>query len=189
MKNINIVQGVNNNIMKTKKQYNKEILIKFKQTPNPKELDEMLYQFEKELKEENINYYLKESENPFIYFLENDKPEELIKLLKISEEYCVIPVTCVINNMNYITSVILRKIRHKLCYKDTFKINCYMDSYCISQTEDNIENELTKRIENIIKIEYTTSNPVWTINLYVVGDITAINIINTKSNRVANMWT
>lgn len=175
--------------MKTKKQNNKEILIKFKATENAKELDEMLYQFEKELKEENIEYYLKESENPFIYFLENDKPEELIKHLKISEEYSVVPVTCVINNMNYITSVILRKIRHKLCCNDTFKIKCYMDTYCFSQTEEKIVNELTKRIENLIKIENTTSNPVWTINLYVVGDITAINIINTKNNRISNTWT
>ena len=90
--------------------------------------------------------------------------------------------------MNYITSVILRKIRHKLCYKDTFKINCYLNTYCISQTEENIEQELTKRIENIIKIEKCKENPVWTINLYVVGDITAINIINTKNNRITSMW-
>ena len=46
--------------MKYKKQNNKEILIKFKQTENPKELDEMLYQFEKELNEVNGNYFLKE---------------------------------------------------------------------------------------------------------------------------------
>lgn len=187
MKIIYIVHGVNEIIMKIKKQYNKEILIKFKQTQDPKELDEMLYEFEKKLKQVNINYYLKESENPFIYFLENDKPEELVKKLQINKEYFVIPVTCVINNMNYITSVILRKIRHKLCYKDTFKINCHMDSYCINQTEENIKNELTKRIENIIKIENTAKNPVWTINLYVIGDITAINITNAKSNRTANV--
>ena len=56
--------------MKYKKQNNKEILIKFKQTENPKELDEMLYQFEKELNEVNGNYFLKESESPFIYFLD-----------------------------------------------------------------------------------------------------------------------
>ena len=174
--------------MKYKKQNNKEILIKFKQTENPKELDEMLYQFEKELNEVNGNYFLKESESPFIYFLEYAKPEELIKQLKINTEYCIIPVTCVISNMNYITSVILRKIRHKLCYKDTFKINCYLNTYCISQTEENIEQELTKRIENISKIEKCKENPVWTINLYVVGDITAINIINTKNNRITSMW-
>lgn len=174
--------------MKYKKQNNKEVLIKFKQTSNPKELDEMLYQFEKELNKVNNNYFLKESESPFIYFLEYAKPEELIKQLKINSEYTIIPVTCVISNMNYITSVILRKIRHKLCYKDTFKINCYLNTYCISQTEKNIEEELAKRIENIIKIEKCTNNPVWTINLYIVGDITAINIINTKNNRVTKIW-
>ena len=73
-------------------------------------------------------------------------------------------------------------------FKDTFKINCYLNTYCISQTEENIEQELTKRIENIIKIEKCKENPVWTINLYVVGDITAINIINTKNNRITSMW-
>ena len=175
--------------MKFKKQHNKEMLIKFKQTPNPKELDEMLYQFEKELNEVNSDYFLKESESPYIYFLEYAKPEELIKQLKINTEYSIIPVTCVISNMNYITSAILRKIRHKLCYKDTFKINCYLNTYCISQTEENIEEELTNRIENIIKIDNCNNNPVWTINLYIVGDITAINIINSKNNRITNMWT
>ena len=175
--------------MKYKKQNNKEMLIKFKQTPNPKELDEMLYQFEKELNEVNSDYFLKESESPYIYFLEYAKPEELIKQLKINTEYSIIPVTCVISNMNYITSAILRKIRHKLCYKDTFKINCYLNTYCISQTEENIEEELTNRIENIIKIDNCNNNPVWTINLYIVGDITAINIINSKNNRITNMWT
>lgn len=188
MKIIYIVHGVNENIMKSKKENPKEILIKFKQTQNPKELDEKLYQFESQLKEVDVKYYLKESENPFIYFIENEKPEELIKLLKINEEYCAIPVICVINNMNYITSAILRKIRHKLCYKDTFKINCYMHTYCISQTKEKIENELTKRLENIIKIENSTNNPVWTINLYVVGEITAINITTTKNNRLTNVW-
>ena len=175
--------------MKYKKQNNKEMLIKFKQTPNPKELDEMLYQFEKELNEVNSDYFLKESESPYIYFLEYAKPEELIKQLKINTEYSIIPVTCVISNMNYITSAILRKIRHKLCYKDTFKINCYLNTYCISQTEENIKEELTNRIENIIKIDNCNNNPVWTINLYIVGDITAINIINSKNNRITNMWT
>lgn len=175
--------------MKYKKQNNKEMLIKFKQTPNPKELDEMLYQFEKELNEVNSDYFLKESESPYIYFLEYAKPEELIKQLKINTEYSIIPVTCVISNMNYITSAILRKIRHKLCYKDTFKINCYLNTYCISQTEENIEEELTNRIENIIKIDNCNNNPVWTINLYIVGDIAAINIINSKNNRITNMWT
>jgi len=189
LKIIYIVHGVNENIMKSKKQKSKEILLKFKKTQTPKELDENLYQFERQLKEVDVNYYLKESENPFIYFIENDKPEELIKQLEVNEEYCILPVICVINNMNYITSTILRKIRHKLCYKDTFKINCHMDTYCISQTKESMENELTKRLENIIKIENSANNPVWTINLYVVGDITAINIKNTKNNRISNVWT
>lgn len=166
--------------MKIKKNNNKETLIIFKQTSNPKELDNMIYRFEKDMDEFNKKYFLKESENPFIYFLEYSKPEELVKRLN-SEEYTIIPVTCVLSNMNYITSTILRKIRHKLCVNDTFEINCYINTYCIQQTKDMIEYELSQRIKNIIKIEYDTYHPVWTINVYVVGDITAINIINSKN--------
>ena len=173
--------------MKLRKNTNKELLIQFKQTCNPKELDEMLYQFEKEMSKENYEYFLKESEDPFIYFLEYSNPEELIKKLNLKEEYTAIPVTCVISNMNYITSTILRKIRHKICFNDTYKINCFTDSYCITQTKEKLEEELSKRIENIIKIEKNIQQPVWTINIYVIGDITAINITNRKSNRI-KMW-
>lgn len=173
--------------MKLRKNTNKELLIQFKQTCNPKELDEMLYQFEKEMNEENNEYFLKESEDPFIYFLEYSNPEELIKKLNLKEEYTAIPVTCVISNMNYITSTILRKIRHKICFNDTYKINCFTDNYCITQTKEKLEEELSKRIENIIKLEKNIQQPVWTINIYVIGDITAINITNRKSNRI-KMW-
>ena len=170
--------------MTLKKRYNKEILLKFKQTHNPHELDEMLYEFEKTMNRINSHYFLKESEDPFIYFLEYPKPEELIKELEIYEEYTVIPVTCVVSNMNYITSTILRKIRHKICYQDTFKINCFLNTYSISQSKESIEQELTNRIKNITKIESERHHPVWTIDVYIVGDITAINIISNKQYRI-----
>ena len=141
----------------------------------------MIYRFEKDMDEFNKNYFLKESENPFIFFLEYAKPEELVKRLDSKKEYSVIPVTCVISNMNYITSAILRKIRHKLCVNDTFEINCHINTYCIAQTKDTVEHELSKRITSMIKIEYDKYHPVWTINLYIVGDITAINIINSRN--------
>jgi tRNA acetyltransferase TAN1 len=174
--------------MTFKKRNNKEVLLQFKQTPNPKELDEMIYQFEKEMNKNNYDYFLKESENPFIFFIELSKPEELIKQLRFKEEYTVTPVTCVISNINYITSVVLRKIRHKISFNDTFKINCYSNTYCTIETSENIANELTDRIEDIIKIEKTNDDPVWTIDLYIVGDITAINI--TKTNKqLTDIWT
>lgn len=175
--------------MNFKRNTNKEILLKFKQTHNPRELDEMLYEFEKEMNENNDQYFLKESENPFIYFLEYGKPEELVKRLKLKNEYTAIPVTCVLSNMNYITATILRKIRHKICYQDTFKINCHINTFCIEQTKETLENELSDRIHNVTKIDRNVNNPVWTINVYIVGDITAINITNTKSNRISNRWT
>ena len=64
------------------KKINKEILIKFRKTTDPKKLDEMLYNFEKTMNQLNYNYFLKESENPFIYLIEYSKPEDLIKQLQ-----------------------------------------------------------------------------------------------------------
>lgn len=176
--------------MKLKKQNNKEVLVEFKQTTNPKELDEMLMKFENTMNKRHLKYFLKESENPFIYFLEYAKPEELIKELEFKEEYNLVPVTCVISNMNYITSTILRKIRHKICYQDTFKVNCYIDSYTTLKTKETIEEELTLRIKNLMHLEKDMKNPVWTIEVYIVGDITGINIITKKQNRTPyKIWT
>lgn len=176
--------------MKLKKQNNRELLIEFKQTPNPKELDEMLYRFEKTMNQRDSKYFLKESENPFIYFLEYPKPEELIKEMEVNEDFNLIPVTCVISNMNYITSTILRKIRHKISYQDTFNIKCYVNSYTTIETKEKIEEELTVRLKNLIHLEKNLNKPVWTIEVYVVGDITGINIISKKHNRIKyNMWT
>lgn len=176
--------------MKLKKQNNKEVLIEFKQTTNPKELDEMLMKFENNMNQRHIKYFLKESENPFIYFLEYPKPEELIKELEFEEEYDLTPVTCVISNMNYITATILRKIRHKICYQDTFKVNCFIDSYSTILTKEKIEDELSSRIENLMHLEKNLINPVWTIEVHIVGDITGINIITKKQNRTkCNIWT
>lgn len=176
--------------MKLKKQNNKEIMIQFKQTHNPKELDEMLLNFEKNMNKLHRTYFLKETENPFIYLLEYAKPEELIKEMAINEEFELIPVTCVISNINYITSTILRKIRHKICYQDTFDVNCYMDSYTTITTKENLEEELSSRLENLMHIEKSSFKPVWTIEVHIVGDITGINIISKKQNRTSyNMWT
>lgn len=175
--------------MKLKKQ-NKELLIEFKQTHNPKELDEMITQFENNMNQQNQKYFLKESENPFIYFLEYSKPEELIKELSIEEEYNITPVTCVISNMNYITSTILRKIRHKISYQDTFKIKCHINSYSTPGTKEKIEEELTYRLKNLMHIKQDHEKPVWTIDVYIVGDITGINITSKKQNRINyNIWT
>ncbi|MBR0471541.1 MAG: hypothetical protein IJI98_02455 [Methanosphaera sp.] len=176
--------------MKLKKQNNKELLIKFKQTPNPKELDDMLTQFENNMNKKHHKYFLKESENPFIYFLEYSKPEELMKELEIKEEYKITPVTCVMSNMNYITATILRKIRHKICYQDTFKVNCYINSYTTPETKEKIEEELTARLKNLMHLEKDLIKPVWTIEIYIVGDITGINIISKKQNRTNDkIWT
>lgn len=48
-----------------------ELLIKFNETENAKQLDEMIYQFEKNINNKKEDYFLKESENPYIFFLES----------------------------------------------------------------------------------------------------------------------
>ena len=169
--------------MKYNKNQTKEIMIKFKETTKSKELDDMLYNFEEELNHINKNYFLKESENPFIYILEYEKPEELIKQLK-NQEYALIPVTCTANNTNHITSTILRKIKHKIIYQDTLKINCHLDTYSITKTEDEIKDEITKRIENTTGLK-TSNTPVWNIEIYLIGDISAINITKNNKNKIS----
>lgn len=170
--------------MKYNKNQTKEIMIKFKETTKSKELDEMLYNFEEELNHINQNYFLKESENPFIYLLEYEKPEELIKQLK-NQEYTLIPVTCAPNNTNHITSTILRKIKHKIIYQDTLKINCHLDPYAITKTEDEIKDEITKRIENTTGLK-TSNKAVWNIEIYLLGDISAINITKNNKNKISS---
>lgn len=170
--------------MKYNKNQTKEIMIKFKETTKSKELDDMLYNFEEELNHINQNYFLKESENPFIYLLEYEKPEELIKQLK-NQEYTLIPVTCAPNNTNHITSTILRKIKHKILYQDTLKINCHLDTYAITKTEDEIKEEITKRIENTTGLK-TSNKAVWNIEIYLLGDISAINITKNNKNKISS---
>ena len=166
------------------KKQNKEILIKFNKTENPKELDEMLYQFEQEMNNMNRRYFLKETENPFIFLLEYENPEELIKEKSIIEKYKIIPVTCVHSNTNYITSTILRKIRHKITSLDTFEVNCHLNTYSPFLTEHDIADEITNQIQTITGIKKNNNNPVWKINIYIVGDITAININKINKNKI-----
>ena len=169
--------------MKYKNSKNKEILIKFNPTENAKELDEKLYNFEKEINNINKEYFLKESENPFIYFLEYPKPEELIKQIGINKDYSAIPVTCSYSNINHVTSTILRKIKNKANIQDTFNLNCYLNTYCLSHTEEEIKNQLTENLKNIAKIKETGIDPDWTFDVYIVGDITGINISRSTKNR------
>ncbi|OED30859.1 hypothetical protein [Methanosphaera sp. WGK6] len=164
-----------------------ELLIKFTEVTNSKELDNRIYEFEKNMNEKEYSYFLKGSENPCIYFLEYQNPEELIKEIEydrtINNNIELIPVYCVLNNINYITSTILRKIRHKITYKDTFKVNIHFDSYSALYTEEKLKKELTIYLEEIMGIYSSEYDPMWTINIYVVGDISAINIKRSKKNR------
>lgn len=69
--------------MRINKQKQNEMLVKFNQVTTPQELDEEIYLFEKKMNEQAYNYFLKESENPFIFILEYPKPDELIKEIEI----------------------------------------------------------------------------------------------------------
>lgn len=173
--------------MKINKKNKKEVLIKFNQVNNPKELDEMLYQFERNMNNKKYNYFLKESENPFIFFIEYPQPDELIKEITYSHDINyineILPVTCVLNNMNYITATILKKIRHKISYNDTFNVTCHMDTYSSLYNTYEIENELIYRLQEIIGIPVSKNDPMWNIQIHIIGEICAINISRSNKNR------
>lgn len=173
--------------MKINKKNKKEVLVKFNQVNNPKELDEMLYQFERNMNNKNYDYFLKESENPFIFFIEYPQPDELIKEITYSNDINyineILPVTCVLNNMNYITATILKKIRHKISYNDTFNVTCYIDTYSSLYNTYEIENELIYRLQEIIGIPVSESDPMWDIQIHIIGEICAINIKRSNKNR------
>ena len=79
------------------KRNNKEILIKINKTTDINEVDNLIYIVQDKIDQIDKNYYLKESESPFIYFLEYPNPNELIKKIKINDELNplleIIPVT------------------------------------------------------------------------------------------------
>lgn len=168
------------------KRNNKEILIKINKTTDINEVDNLIYIVQDKIDQIDKNYYLKESESPFIYFLEYPNPNELIKKIKISDELDslleIIPVTCVISNSNYVLSTILRKIRHKITYNDTFNITCHNDYPY--PTDKQTESELIEQIKNIAKIEENQTCPNWDINLYIIGEITGINIKRKYYNQI-----
>ncbi|MDO5825573.1 MAG: hypothetical protein Q4Q22_04260 [Methanosphaera sp.] len=165
----------------------KEILIKFNPKADINEVDDLIYIVQDKIDQIDKNYYLKESESPFIYFLEYQNPNELIKKIKMNEELEqlleIIPVTCVMSNTNYVISTILRKIRHKITYNDTFNLTCHND-YPYAYDEDRMQTELTKQIKNIIKIKEDETCPNWDINLYIIGEITGINIKRKYYNQI-----
>ncbi|PAV07383.1 hypothetical protein [Methanosphaera cuniculi] len=168
-----------------KKQIQHEVLIKFIETENPRQLDNMLYNFEKHLDELKYEYFLKETENPFIYFIEYPKPNELIKItntenLKIED---IKEVTCTINNLNHISYTIIEKIRYKITPTDTFKINIHKDSYIPYENIINTHTEITNAICNILYISESSNDPTWDINIHLIGELCAISIKRSNKNR------
>ncbi len=162
---------------------NQEILVKFNEVKTPYELDEILYQFHKIMNQLNNSYYLKESEDPLIYFIEYSNPEELINKLKNNNEITtIVPVTCVLSNLNYIIATISKKIRHKITHKDTLNVKCYMENYDKNRTI-KLKNEIITKLKESIGLPIDTVDPMWTINIFIIGEITAINITRSKKNR------
>ena len=51
------------------KRKNKELLIKFNDKSDINEVDNLIYTVQDKINQVDTNYYLKESESPFIYFL------------------------------------------------------------------------------------------------------------------------
>lgn len=153
-----------------------DILIKFIETDDAKKLDEILYNFEDNLNKYNQNYFIKETENPFIYFVEYPKPKELIeKMREHSEISKIIPVKCVFNNINHITTLISKKIKNKSTFNDTFNIKCFAESYISSEHHKEIENQLKENIKRTTNM-HLSDNPTWNIEIHIIGEISAINI-------------
>ena len=66
------------------KRNNKEILIKINKTTDINEVDNLIYIVQDKIDQIDKNYYLKESESPFIYFLEYPNPRRSALSLAIS---------------------------------------------------------------------------------------------------------
>ena len=161
---------------------NQEILIKFNEVNTSNELDEILYQFRENINQLNNSYYLKESEDPFIYFIEYSNPQELINKLENYEKIStIVPVTCVLSNLNYIIAVITKKIRHKIRHNDKLNVTCHMESYNENKTE--IETEIITRLKESIPLPIDKIDPMWDIHIFIIGEITAINIKRSNKNR------
>lgn len=167
-----------------KKQTN-EILIKFEETSKPQNLDEIIYNFQKNMNTEKHNYFLKETENPYIFFLEYPKPDELIRNINTENLHIkdMKKVKCTINNLNYITSTILKKIRYKNKQTDTFKINLYTESFITHENITELKNNIALAIRNILYIKEANNNPTWEINIHIIGELCAINIKRSNKNR------
>lgn len=179
--------GVTYIIMKKR---NRQILLKFNKTNTSDELDNMICTFEEKMNQLDRDYYLKESENPFIYFLEYPNPKELIKKVEKNEDLNkilkAIPVVCVMSNSNYVVSTILNKLRHKITYTDTFNITCHINSYINIDDKYELEHQIAQSIREITKIAQNNENPQWNINIYIIGDITGINIEHQKKKELYN---
>ncbi|MDD6285719.1 hypothetical protein OTK55_03250 [Methanosphaera sp. Vir-13MRS] len=173
--------------MRINKQKQNEMLVKFNQVTTPQELDEEIYLFEKKMNEQAYNYFLKESENPFIFILEYPKPDELIKEIEIRDDLKniveLVPVECVQSNINYITSAIIRKIKHKVAYDDTFNVTYHIYSFSVTFDRIKLEKNLKTNIEELINIPVNNKNPMWDIHVYLLGELSAVNIIRSKRNR------
>lgn len=171
-------------IMKQNKNEYQEILIEFNNTKDAKELDCMITEFEKDLNNLNQHYYLKESENPYIYFLEYNNPTQLIQQIEFQPSYndisTIIPVKCVYSNINHITTTILEKMRYKIIPSETFNVKCFLDSYSIEYTEEQLKHEIINRINKSVGLESSPTEPNWNIEIHIIGSTTGINIKRTN---------
>ncbi|MDO5852455.1 MAG: hypothetical protein Q4Q23_08205 [Methanobacteriaceae archaeon] len=169
--------------MKSNKEIN-ELLIKFKEFKDGKELDYQINLLEKTLKKIDEHYYLKELESPEIILIEHQKPEKLKEQLEKTETKnildLILPVETVQTNTNHITTKILSKIKHKTKILDTFDITCSIIGYSTYYTTNELETIISQRLKESLHIEKSIINPVWNIKIITIGPITAINIRHTR---------
>ncbi len=169
-----------------KKNRVEEIMVRFPSNQDSNQLDYLINEFEKNLESHHDQYYLKESEDPYIFFLEHPKADKFIKKVTLLEQFRdieMVHVNCVKNNINHVTTLIIEKIRHKVSYKDSFKIQCYLEGFSVNDQRENMEKQISDIIEEVIQIPYNNEDPVWSISIYILSDMCAINIHRSNKNR------
>ena len=58
-----------------------------------------------------------------------------------------------------------------------------MDSYITCYSKDEFEEILNENLKDLIYIQQNSNNPTWNINIYIIGEISAINITRSNKNR------
>ena len=51
------------------------------------------------------------------------------------------------------------------------------------EEKEKLEKELKSKIQDILAIPIQKNNPIWNINIHIIGEVSAINIERSNKNR------